>query len=74
MSITGVWQAQPAVASVLAGFHRVAASGSLQQASFALLLAGEALLFLLSINDVRASLALLSSAAQCWPGRIGFHR
>ena len=74
MSIIGVWQAQPAVASVLAGFHRVAASGSLQQAGFALLLAGEALLFLLSINDVRASLALLRSAAQCWPGRIGFRR
>jgi hypothetical protein len=74
MNITRIWQAEPVAASVLAVSHRVPTAASLHQAAFAFLLAAEALLFLLSVNDVRASFALLNSAARCWPGRIGFHQ
>ena len=67
MNTTANWQ-------VLGALHPAPPSATLQQAAFALALAAEALLFLLSINDVRASLSLLRSAARCWPGRIVSHQ
>jgi hypothetical protein len=59
---------------MLAALHRAPAAASLQQAALAVVLAAEAMLFLLSINDIPASLVLFKSAARCWPGRFGGRR
>ena len=55
--------------------HAVGArdSAALRQAGFALALMLGALVLLLSAGDAKTAVALLHSAATCWPGRIGGH-
>ena len=71
-TVTTLPQTQ-APSAPLRGLAAAAAPTVLQQIGLILMLALGALL-LLSVNDIRSSIALLHSAATCWPGRIAGHR